>query len=293
MGIRAKNVEQQREDVRVVYNYATALERIAKSLSHENKVSQSLIKKIHQILYQKLDSRKYNAGEYRQNIQDYDIEYYLDAVFAPPHPEVIPECIKKILQFINEEPGLIPPLHKIAVAWPHFDAIFPFSVGSSQTGRILASLMFCENLLLKKPCLSLSSCLYEHRSEYFEALSDIRKGDWQTWFLFFATAVHVSAMCAFDTVSNLAELVQEDKKCIETLGRAKNSCQVIYQLLLEYPIVSTSWLVEKTEFTSVTVNKGLEHLQRLNILEEFTGKRRYRLFKYSRYIEIATNNSGE
>jgi len=45
-------------------------------------------------------------------------------------------------------------------------------------------------------------------------------------------------------------------------------------------------LVEKTGITPATVNKSLEHLERLGIVRELTSRKRNRIFSYTGYLEI-------
>jgi Fic family protein len=60
---------------------------------------------------------------------------------------------------------------------------------------------------------------------------------------------------------------------------------------MERPIVSSAWLVEETGITAATVNKALVHLERLGVVSELTGKKRNRLFGYTRYIEVVSHGT--
>jgi Fic family protein len=55
---------------------------------------------------------------------------------------------------------------------------------------------------------------------------------------------------------------------------------------MEHPIATSRSLVEKTGLTPATVNKALDHLERLGIVKELTDRKRNRLFSYADYIEI-------
>jgi Fic family protein len=52
------------------------------------------------------------------------------------------------------------------------------------------------------------------------------------------------------------------------------------------PITASKWLVEQTGITPATVNKSLEHLERLGIVRELTSLKRNRIFSYTGYLEI-------
>lgn len=52
------------------------------------------------------------------------------------------------------------------------------------------------------------------------------------------------------------------------------------------PIATSASLVAKTGITPATVNKALDHLQKLGVVKELTAQKRNRLFSYAGYIEI-------
>jgi Fic family protein len=56
--------------------------------------------------------------------------------------------------------------------------------------------------------------------------------------------------------------------------------------LIQHPIATSNWLVEKTGITPATVNKALGRLEQLGIVRELTARKRNRLFSYVGYIEI-------
>ena len=56
--------------------------------------------------------------------------------------------------------------------------------------------------------------------------------------------------------------------------------------MLEHPIATPGWLVEKTGITPATVNKCLGNLERLGIVCELTARKRNRVFSYVRYVQI-------
>ena len=58
------------------------------------------------------------------------------------------------------------------------------------------------------------------------------------------------------------------------------------RVLMEHPIATSNWLVEKTGLTPATVNKSLANLGQLAIVRELTAQKRNRLFSYHGYLEI-------
>jgi len=89
--------------------------------------------------------------------------------------------------------------------------------------------------------------------------------------IFFAEAVIVTATQAVDTARQLIDLANDDRDKISSLGRPEASTLRVHRALMEHPIATAGWLVEKTGITPATVNKCLDHLERLEIIQELTG----------------------
>ena len=96
----------------------------------------------------------------------------------------------------------------------------------------------------------------------------------------------MTATQAVDTARQLVDLGNEDRDRISGLGRAAASALRVHRALMGRPITASNWLVEKTGITPATVNKSLEHLERLGIVRELTSRKRNRVFSYARYLEI-------
>jgi Fic family protein len=103
---------------------------------------------------------------------------------------------------------------------------------------------------------------------------------------FFAEAVIVTATQAVETAQQLLDLSNRDRDKIGGLGRAAASTRQVHRALMEHPIATSNWLVEKTGFTPATVNKALGHLKQLGIVKERTARKRNRLFSYAGYIDL-------
>ena len=178
-------------------------------------------------------------------------------------------------------------LFKAALAHVQFETIHPFLDGNGRIGRLLITLLLCEQKVLREPILYLSLYFKTHRQYYYELLNRVRlTGDWEAWLDFFAEAVTATAIQAVDTVQQIVDLSNEDRDKIGALGRAAASTGQIYRAMLEHPIATPGWLVERTGITPATVNKCLGHLERLGIVRELTARKRNRVFSYARYVTI-------
>ena len=58
----------------------------------------------------------------------------------------------------------------------------------------------------------------------------------------------------------------------------------VHRAMMERPITTSGWLVEKTGIPPATVNKALAHLEKLDIVTELTARKRNRLFSSAAFI---------
>jgi Fic family protein len=190
-------------------------------------------------------------------------------------------------RFLHDRPERTPVLLKTALAHVQFETIHPFLDGNGRLGRLLITLLLCEQKALREPMLYLSLYFKTYRQYYYELLNEVRmRGNWEAWLDFFAEAVITTANQAGDTTRQLTELSNGDRDKIQGLGRAALSTLQVHRALLERPISTAGWLVKKTTISPATVNKCLNHLESLGIVSELTGQKRNRLYSYTRYIEI-------
>ena len=275
------------DDVREVSNYVDALDYGLKRLAEGFPLSLRLIREMHGVLLSKGRGRNQAPGEFRRTQNWIGGTRPGNAAFVPPPAEQVPECMGKLELFLHDRPELTPALLKAALAHVQFETIHPFLDGNGRLGRLLITLLLCEQKVLRKPMLYLSLYFKTHRQYYYELLNGVRlSGDWEAWLDFFAEAVIVTATQAVDTARQLIDLANGDRDKISGLGRAATSTLRVHRALMERPIATAGWLVKKTGITPATVNKCLGHLEHLGIVRELTGAKRNRLFSYARYVEI-------
>ena len=158
--------------------------------------------------------------------------------------------------------------------------------GNGRLGRLLITLLLCDQQVLKEPMLYLSLYFKTHRQDYYELLDRVRStGDWEAWLHFFAEGVTVTATQAVETAQQLHALSEQHRERIHGLGRAAASALQVHGALMQRPIVTASALAGRTGLSFVTANRALGHLQELGIVAELTGRRRNRLFSYTSYVE--------
>ena len=275
------------DDVREVSNYVAALDYGLKRLAEGFPLSLRLIKEMHGVLLYKGRGSNQTPGEFRRTQNWIGGTRPGNAAFVPPPADKVLECMGKLELFLHDQPQPTPALLKAALAHVQFETIHPFLDGNGRLGRLLITLLLCEQKMLREPMLYLSLYFKSHRQYYYELLNGVRlSGNWEAWLDFFAEAVIVTATQAVDTARQLIDLASEDRDRISGLGRAAASTLRVHRALLERPITASGWLVKKTGITPATVNKCLRHLERLGIVRELTSRRRNRVFSYTGILEI-------
>ncbi|MBF0177261.1 MAG: Fic family protein [Magnetococcales bacterium] len=275
------------DDVQEVSNYVAALNHGLQRLDEGFPFSLRLIREIHTVLLAKGRGSHQTPGEFRRSQNWIGGSRPGNAAFVPPPAEQVVEGMSKLELFIHDQPEPTPVLLKTALAHVQFETIHPFLDGNGRLGRLLITLLLCDQKVLRKPMLYLSLYFKTHRRYYYELLNNVRLiGEWEAWLDFFAEAVIATATQAVEAAKQLADLADEDRERIAGLGRAAPSALQAHRAMMEHPIATSNWLSEKTGLTPATVNKALERLEQLGIIRELTHKQRNRLFSYTRYVEI-------
>lgn len=280
------------DDVREVSNCVAALEHGLARLREGFPLSLRLLREMHAMLLASGRGARKEPGEFRRSQNWIGGTRPGNAVFVPPPPEQLLECLGALELFLHDQPVATPALLKAALAHVQFETIHPFLDGNGRLGRLLIGLLLCEHKVLREPTLYLSLYFKQHRAAYYDLLNRARhEGDWEAWLEFFAEAVAHTAGQAVDTVQRLSLLAQEDRRRIHGLRRPSGSALRVHHELLRRPVINARQLQRLTGLTAATVNKSLDHLCTLGITRELTGQKRNRLFSYDAYMSILNEGS--
>ncbi len=275
------------DDVQEVSNYVAALNHGLQRLSEDFPLSLCLLKEIHSVLLFKGRGKVSGPGEFRRSQTWIGGSRPGTATFVPPPPEQVQKCMGKLELFMHDIPERTPVLIKAALTHVQFETIHPFLDGNGRLGRLMITLLLCDQKVLKEPMLYLSLYFKTHRERYHQLLNDVRiNGDWENWLEFFAEAIISTATQAVETAQQLMELAASAEQRINKLKRISGSANLIHKALLERPIASPNWIHEQTQLSPATVNACLRELERIGIIKELTGQKRNRLYSYVQYIKI-------
>ena len=275
----------QIDDVEEVSNYVRAINYGLKRLKSGLPLCLRLLKEMHGVLLQGGRGSTKSPGEFRKSQNWIGGTRPGNALFVPPSPEKLPDLLKNLENFLHDEK--LPTLVKAGIAHVQFETIHPFLDGNGRLGRLLITLLLCEQGLLKDPILYLSLHLKQNRQLYYNLLQEVRtNGTWETWLEFFLDGVVYTAKQAIETTKKMNKLFDDDLAKINTLGKAKFSCINTIEYLKKLPQVSVKLLAEKLNISAPTARNSLNNLVKLGIVKEITKKNRDKIYVYKKYLDI-------
>lgn len=209
------------------------------------------------------------------------------ATFVPPPPHELDRLLSELDQFLHDDAQL-PLLIKIGLAHARFETIHPFLDGNGRVGRLLITLLLCEQRVLVSPVLYLSYYFKRHRQQYYDHLQAVRDtGDWEGWLKFFLNGVVEVSMQATQIVRRILGLREEHRRAISRqLGRAAGSAHRVLEHLYAHPIVSVGDVQALIGTTYPAANALVARMVDMGILQEITGQARNRKFRYEPYVQL-------
>ena len=280
------------DDVREVSNYIAAMNHGLERLGAGFPLSLRLLREIHAILLRHGRGAHKQPGEFRRSQNWLGGSRPGNAVFVPPPPEHLMECLDPFERFLHDEAGPTPVLLKASLAHVQFETIHPFLDGNGRLGRLLITLILINEGVLREPLLYLSLYFKTHRSEYYDHLQRVRlQGDWEGWLRFFLQGVFETAQQAVESTRTVLDLFEQDRERIGRLGRIASSCLQLHQRLQQKAIVNIPDSARELEINRTTISNCIRRLQELGIVREITGQRRNRLFVYDRYVQILSEGT--
>jgi cell filamentation protein, protein adenylyltransferase len=276
------------QDVGDVFNYVAAMDHGFMRLK-TLPLSLRLIREIHSRLLRGVRGEG-SAGEFRDG-QNWIAPLGVplkDASFVPPPPHEMHSALDNLEKFLHDQSPM-PILVRAGIAHAQFETIHPFGDGNGRLGRLLITFMLCERKVLKRPLLYLSFFLKRNRAEYYDRLQAVRdSGQWEEWLKFFLTGVAEVAEEATATARKIVQLRENHRKLVAgNLGRATGRALNLLESLYRQPVVSMANIREACgNITFQGASDIVKQFLALRILKETTGRRRHRLFAYTRYLAL-------
>ncbi|MGP1414203.1 MAG: Fic family protein [Bacillales bacterium] len=280
-------------DTEEIVNYIKATNYAFKRLE-KLPLCMRLIKETHSILLSGVRGNEKSPGEFRksQNWIGYAGCKLNTASFVPPAPGEMENSLTDLEKYIHED-SFIPNLIKIALIHYQFETIHPFLDGNGRMGRLLIVLFLKEQGLIEYPVLYLSYFFKKNRNRYYELLNNVRiKGEFEEWIKFFIKGICEISEDAISSIQKIIELKKTDIEKIRNIPKGNiSNLLMVYDYLLKHPILETEDIRRLSDLSKPTVNKLLETLIELEILELVEEKKRYKQYVYRKYVDVLSEGT--
>lgn len=277
---------EKRDDWQEVQNYIQALREAVEALE-TLPLSSRLLRQTHRTLMEGVRGQHRRPGEYRDSQNWIGGASLEDAIFIPPPAHEVNHLMGDLEQFWHNEEVNVPHLIRIAISHYQFETIHPFLDGNGRIGRLLITLYLISRGLLKKPSLYLSSYIERHKAAYYESLTNVRTtDDLGQWIRFFLVAVRETAATGRDTFEAIVELRGRVERQVASLGQKAGNARRLLTLLYEQPSIRIKDAAKHLEVTHQTATALTRDLEELGILEEVTGRKRNRRYRFSEYFDL-------
>ena len=281
------------KDTEEIVNYIKATNYAFKRLE-ELPLCMRLIKETHSVLLSGVRGNEKSPGEFRksQNWIGYTGCTLNTASFVPPSPEEMEHSLSDLEKYIHEDSS-ISNLIKTALIHYQFETIHPFLDGNGRMGRLLIVLFLKERGLIEYPVLYLSYFFKKNRNRYYELLNNVRiKGEFEEWIKFFIEGICEISEDAISSIQKIIKLKRIDMEKIRNIPKGNiSSLLLVYDYLLKHPFLETEDIRLLSDLSKPTVNKLLETLTELEILELVEEKKRYKQYVYKKYVDILSEGT--
>ncbi len=280
------------DDVVEVSSYVAAMQHGLTRLAAGFPLSNRLIREMHEVLLAKGRGADKDPGNFRRSQNWLGGTRPGNAKFIPAPPGEVASLMGSLELFLHDDRERTPTLLKAALSHVQFETIHPFLDGNGRIGRILITLLLCEEKILSQPLLYLSLYLKRNRARYYELLDRVRvDGDWEAWLEFFMEGVIESARGAVQAAQRLSEIATTDRDRLRGTGRGALTLLEVQRCLQEHPVTTVTQMAKRANVTFATATKALATLEQMGIARETTGRKRNRVFSYERYLRVLSEGT--
>jgi len=209
----------------------------------------------------------------------------MDATYVPPPVEEMGKALGQFEAYLHA-PSEVPLLIRLAGIHYQFEAIHPFLDGNGRIGRLLITLLLCEEGALSEPLLYLSAYFERNRSEYYRLLLAVSQaGKWVDWISFFLCGVAEQSRDALARSGRLLNLWQDYRGEFQSARSSALQLRLVDQLFA-YPAITATQAAKLLKVTHRSAQLNIDKLIRKGILKEVTGKQRNRVFVAPQIVKI-------
>jgi Fic family protein len=170
-----------------------------------------------------------------------------------------------------------------------FEAIHPFLDGNGRVGRLMITFFLCERGFLSQPLLYLSAFFEKYRGEYYDRLLAVsQKGDWRGWVEFFLQGITTQAQDALSDAKEILDLNAKYHRMLDEIKKRPIHTRRLIDEIFLNPIISVGKISDKWNMDFKSVQRAVDKLVEVGVIEEITGKERGRLFRARELHELLT-----
>lgn len=282
---------ERRDDWQEVNNYIRAISYAIGELK-TLPISSRLIRSTHKLLLDSVRGQHKNPGEFRRSQNWIGGSSPADAKYIPPIHTLVDELMSDLEKFLNNDEICTPALIRIAIAHYQFESIHPFLDGNGRIGRLLITLFLCKECILDMPILYLSSYFERNKSVYYENLDNIRaKNDLLQWIKYFLVGVEQTAKEAVETLKAVIVYKEQTENQIRaSFGRRSSKAIILLHKLFLRPMISVEQAAKATGLSYKAANDLVKQMCEEHIVDEITGQSRNRMFMFTPYLKLFTEN---
>lgn len=277
---------EKRDDWQEVQNYVEAVNYGIDRIK-ELPVCTRLIKEIHTILMQGVRGEHKNPGEYRTSQNWIGGSRPSNAIYVPPIPNEVGNCLSDLEKFINNDEINTPDLIKIAMIHYQFESIHPFLDGNGRTGRILIPIYLLSKGLISKPCFYISDYIEKNKEAYYDFLSRVRtQNDMISWIKFFLEATIETAKTARIKFEKIVKFTNEMNSVLLNMPVRPENARMVIDCMYNEPTINRKILMEKTGLKPTALKSVVNSLLEKELIVENTGYSRNQIFTFEKYINL-------
>ncbi|MDZ7850238.1 MAG: Fic family protein [Halodesulfurarchaeum sp.] len=274
------------KDVQEALNYETAIQAGAEEVQRTGEITIPLLHRLHETLLEGARDEARQVGEFRRGPIHIPPPSPAEERFIPPPARDVPRLMENLERYIhtgNEYHNLV----NCGIVHYQIETIHPYGDGNGRLGRILITLQLIQNEYLTKPLLYPSAYFNKHKVEYVRRMRAVsEEGAWKPWLEFFIRGIAEQAEQAFERTGELRALRREYEG---EHGHEKTAADRLAMRLFQKPYVDTKTVVELLDVSDQTARDAIAALEAKGILEETTGKQRYREYKAVDIFAILSN----
>ena len=264
------------KDVQEAINYEAAIRRGAEEVSETGKITIEVLHHLHRTLLDGAPDEAEYIGEFRKGPIHIPPPSRAEERFIPPAAHDVPRLMENLEWYI-ESGGDYHNLVDTGIIHYQFETIHPYGDGNGRLGRVLITLQLIQDGYINRPLLYPSAYFNEHKVEYVRRMRAVsEEGAWEPWLKFFIKGIGQQAEHAFDRTGELRDLRREYER---EYGHEKTATDRLAMRLFKQPYVDAATAAEMLDVSGQTARNALSELEASGVLEETTGKQRYREYK--------------